>query len=125
MWKYIEDNIIDPVYEIDVFVRGKFITSANIRSLKVDVKEDIEQVWGYKKDTINVIRYPRKLPYNWEITSRTLDGRVYTNPLNGEKKIIKGMEHGKNYIYKWRISLTILYFKFTGFLRIFLPKQWS
>lgn len=116
------DKWLNPMYEMDVFVKGRFLTSDTIYLIKTDVRENIEEVWGYKKETIEVVTYPLNLLNNWELIETCPKFRTYVNPFTGEVKKIKGRKHGTGCIYKWRLSFTLCCFSIRNFFTKFLYK---
>jgi hypothetical protein len=114
------DKWLNPMYEMDVFVRGKFLTKDTIYLIKRDVKENIEEVWGYKKETIEVVTYPLNLLSGWELVGTNPEYRTYQHPFTGEIKKIKGRKHGIGCIYKWRLSFTLFCFRLKHFFAKFL-----
>jgi hypothetical protein len=110
----------NPLYEMDVFVRGRFLTTNTIHLIKMDVKDDIESVWGYKKETIEIVTYPLNLLSNWEVSETCPKFRTYVNPFTGEVKKIKGRKHGTGCIYKWSVSFALFCYRLRDFFTKFL-----
>jgi hypothetical protein len=74
--------------DVDIFVTNKFITRSTITAGDADkIKEDIQGVWGYKKEKLIVVAY--EVGETRPIISMTTSGRTVRND-DGFTKFIKG-----------------------------------